>query len=333
MVRTNQSAHNCGIIRSVRGIALLTVILIIGVMSVAVISMSRKNIGVITVVERERTRLNLLTAVESGIAIAHGLLLKDLAENNYDSLLDRWATIGADKGILEIDNHRVEIRIEDLSGRLPLNSIVENAGITSALFQLLKDYNFLIREERQPTQLIDSVADWIDTDDTVRGDGAEKFYYQSLPDPYIPRNGPMILPSEYQHVKAIDRNLDFGNESNDGLSRYLTVFGNDSRININTAPLKIVNALAGGLLNDDLLESFERYRNAQQNIAELRRKDWYRDLPGWPSRVVIDPRLITTRSNAFKIVSRAEKDGIQAKITLYVERTPGRISVNYRKVM
>ncbi len=54
-------------------------------------------------------------------------------------------------------------------------------------------------------EVVDALIDWLDTDDNPRGTGgAEKSYYQSLPIPYAPPNGPMRTPGELRLVKGLD---------------------------------------------------------------------------------------------------------------------------------
>lgn len=332
-VKNNQSANITSLVTSTQGIALLTVILITGLMTLAVLSMSKRTVGFNRVIEKDLARIKLFSQAESGIAVAQALLLSDLDENNFDSLLDQWAAPDIAARLLQGAEEQLSIRIEDLSGRISLNSIATHDAMYQTLYQLLKIGNFAITDQGQAGQIVDSIADWIDADDSTRPEGAEIWYYQSLSRPYEPRNAAMILPSEYQFVKAIDQALISGSDEHDSLSEYLTVYGLEPRININTASLKTVNAMAGGRLNNDILETFDRYRKNPQNMEKLRPKDWYRRLPGWPKTGVIDPRLVKNKSAAFKIESRAQKDGVSASITLYVERSPGTIKVKYRKVM
>ena len=54
-------------------------------------------------------------------------------------------------------------------------------------------------------EVVDALIDWLDTGDNPRGTGgAEKSYYQSLPIPYAPPNGPMRTPGEFRLVKGLD---------------------------------------------------------------------------------------------------------------------------------
>ncbi len=68
------------------------------------------------------------------------------------------------------------------------------------LLDLFLRYHGLTPEER--AVVIDSLADWRDADDLVRLHGAEKEYYQTLDPPYIPRNGAIEEPAEFQLIRG-----------------------------------------------------------------------------------------------------------------------------------
>ena len=54
-------------------------------------------------------------------------------------------------------------------------------------------------------EVVDALVDWLDAGDNPRGTGgAEKSYYQSLPIPYAPPNGPMRTPGELRLVKGLN---------------------------------------------------------------------------------------------------------------------------------
>lgn len=62
----------------------------------------------------------------------------------------------------------------------------------------------LLLEPFMAEDTADSILDWIDTDEDVRPLGAELGYYQSLPHPYEPRNGPMRSITEMELVAGAD---------------------------------------------------------------------------------------------------------------------------------
>lgn len=60
----------------------------------------------------------------------------------------------------------------------------------------------------------DAILDWIDADDTAREAGAELSYYQSLPQPYRPRNGPIRSLDELLLVRGVTAEMLYGVDAN-----------------------------------------------------------------------------------------------------------------------
>ena len=101
----------------------------------------------------------------------------------------------------------VSLRITDENRKLPINVLRPPNGDENqppdqrwvSIFQKFFE-SFKIDPE-----VVDALIDWLDTGDNPRGTGgAEKSYYQSLPIPYAPPNGPMRTPGELRLVKGLD---------------------------------------------------------------------------------------------------------------------------------
>ena len=75
------------------------------------------------------------------------------------------------------------------SGKLDLNKL------NKPLLELFLEYMKIEPDQREV--IIDSLLDWEDSDDLHRINGAELDTYQALDDPYIPRNGKIMDPSEF----------------------------------------------------------------------------------------------------------------------------------------
>ncbi|MCZ6735120.1 MAG: type II secretion system protein GspK [Planctomycetota bacterium] len=90
----------------------------------------------------------------------------------------------------------------DEHSKININSSITNANILLLLTDITPD-------------VVDAILDWIDEDDEVREQGAERDYYLSLEAPYLPRNGPMRTIAELEliagiwpeHVRGEDWNL------------------------------------------------------------------------------------------------------------------------------
>lgn len=80
----------------------------------------------------------------------------------------------------------------------------------------LLDANQLRRlSEDLKDEQIAAILDWRDGDDTGRPGGAEQGYYQSLPFPYLIRNGPLRTIRELLLVRGIDPKAFFGEDVNE----------------------------------------------------------------------------------------------------------------------
>ncbi|RJQ56921.1 MAG: hypothetical protein C4526_00490 [Nitrospiraceae bacterium] len=98
--------------------------------------------------------------------------------------------------------------------------------------------------------IVDSVMDWRDTDNLHMLNGAEDDYYEDLKRPYSSKDGPFDSGEELLLVKGMSPEIFFGSggkgakDGYEGAGKYFTVYGAGS-INIRTAPLIVLEALAG----------------------------------------------------------------------------------------
>jgi general secretion pathway protein K len=103
--------------------------------------------------------------------------------------------------------------------------------------------------------LVGAMVDWIDVDDIPTGaGGAESSYYRGLEKPYTARNGPMETIAELRLIKGFTDEvlLKLGARRVGGMvdpvtNLYLTAVplpqGGGWRVNLNTAPVAILNSL------------------------------------------------------------------------------------------
>lgn len=133
---------------------------------------------------------------------------------------------------------------------------------------------------------VDAILDWLDEDDEAREFGAEAEYYNQLPTPYSPANGPLQTVEELLLVRGVTPNLLFGADVNRngvidadeqqrfgvtadtpgafGWASYLTVHGAEAnrrsdgspRVNVNQDDLEILYEELTDALGDDLFASY-----------------------------------------------------------------------------
>ena len=183
----------------------------------------------------------------------------------------------------------VSLRIMDENRKLPINVLRPPNGDENQQpdQRWVSIFEKFFESFQIDSEVVYALIDWLDTGDNPRGTGgAEKSYYQSLPIPYAPPNGPMRTPGELRLVKGLDSvetlaklfpgatpeavaDLDLGS------NKYLTPFGAEqtqaatqtggqtgtqtggqigtqtgsqaAKVNVNTASPEVLKALIAGM--------------------------------------------------------------------------------------
>jgi len=284
-----------------------------------------------------RTEVDTAAALQKGIKArciarsafdyALAVLVRDSRENAWDTLKDPWADpegLSAASAPM-FESGRFEVAIEDLSGKIPINELVDPEGnYRSACKTVLK--NLLISEavgleSEAAENLLDAIKDWIDADDEITRFGAESAFYETLPDPYRCKNAPLSALEELLLVRGVSKALFYGTNENAGISDYLTVQGD--KININTADRTVLGSLSEQL-EPQMLDDMLAYREEEQN--ELENPDWYHGVPGM-AHVQLAPEMITTASTCFRIHAKGILEDFRAGIHGDVKRTAGDLKV------
>ena len=329
-----------------KGTALLVALAVTAVLVSVALAI---NLEVQRAVDAGRHRLDQATASAAAAGAVHtamAVLAEDKRTSQTDSLAELWAdaekltalaAVGADEGV------RLGLRIEDERARLQINALVDfpqGLQIVPAQQRLwerllsLAPYEDLREADVTPEMIVAAVKDWLDhgDDDAITGlGGAEAPYYASLATPYNCRNGPLLGVEELRLVRGVGERLLDGDGQQPGIGPLLTAYGMsdirgsasayDGRLNINTAPLPLVMALLP-----------EEYEDLAQSIVEFRQQVidddtvdlladplWYRNAPGCQD-LTIEPDLITTVSDHFRIQATAEHNGVRARLTAVVQR-------------
>lgn len=175
---------------------------------------------------------------------------------------------------LPIGDGEVTVRVVDEMGKINLNALVIESGISeqapqggaqlqppqgmtdpqaaNSWIQITQD---LFQRLGIDPLLVGAILDWIDVDDIPTGaGGAESNYYRSLKRPYVARNGPMETIAELRMIRGFTDEvlLKLGARRVGGIvdpatNSYLTALplpqGGGWRINLNTAPPLILSSL------------------------------------------------------------------------------------------
>jgi len=288
-----------------RGFALILTILIIALLLAMTLHFNGAMWAGLYASANLRDGIHLSCIARSGVDCALAVLSEDASSSSSDSLTETWARLKelSMSSVQLFEKGRFQTEIRDLSGKIPVNSLVNadgeyNEPQKELLVRFLSQERFGLEPEAIEN-LIDAVKDWIDPDSEVTRFGAENGYYRSLDPPCACRNGPAHSLSELRLVKGMTDGLFFGGvETGPGISEHLTVYG-DGKININTAEAPVLLALSDDM-DKDMVQEVMAYRLDEDN--DLSAPEWYRNVPGL-GHVTIDPDLIKTSSDTFEVRS------------------------------
>lgn len=177
-------------------------------------------------------------------------------------------------------------------------------------------------------KLAQAILDWRDQDDLPRVNGGEREQYIEAGSPVLPPNRQFSDVNELRYVLGMPA------EVFETMKPYLMVVG-AGRINLNSAPEVVLNALPG--LSEAAVSTFLRQRNAgrmPRNLSELMAMvppDVARSIQAQQARF---NRRSAFATNEVEIVSEVVIPGspVRAEARVIVSRSPTGAAVVWRKV-
>jgi general secretion pathway protein K len=184
----------------------------------------------------------------SGVEYARWVLGNSLLNpmQPYDSLDQPWAVgsgwlgptnapIAEVQNPLTLGHGTVSWKITDLESKFNINSP------EPVLQQVLPQALTLIGvAPGEATPIVNSILDWIDTDDQTRPEGAETRYYEGLKPPYMAKNGPIDDISELLLIRGVTPEIYYGGVLTNYQPNYFSRQRNASGQSANTAPTIMV---------------------------------------------------------------------------------------------
>ena len=245
------------------GVALITALLIVSLATILAVSLV-DHLHYDT--RRTQNILRLDQADLANTLIIDGsrvMLTFDGKLNEYDTILEAGAFDLKMNEFIEtgkpIKGGSAEVHISDLQGCFNLNNVVQQDGInrspeaTTAYTNLLGALDFSnITPPPNIAQLVDSLVDWIDSNQQPGVNGAEFDYYSSLDVPYQTSDSPLASISELNLIQG------YNQEVIDVLKNHVCILplsATPSNININTASSEVIQSyIVNKKHTDDLVE-------------------------------------------------------------------------------
>jgi general secretion pathway protein K len=244
-----------------KGIALITVLLVMALVAVMAVNMTfAQHIDI-------RRTGNLLDG-DQAMVLALGLeewgrqvLIRDVAKGNNDHFGEDWAM-----GLMPTatENGMISGSIVDLQGRINLNNLAVGSPANVEQTALRLERIFDLCEIEGGSALVLALADWLDEDEQIRPGGAEDNEYLLHEPPYLAGNRLLTSPSELLLVEG-------GSPDNYGcLAEHITALPIATPINVNTADAVVIATLSGKISVADAVEIVkDRPENGYVALADF----------------------------------------------------------------
>jgi general secretion pathway protein K len=235
-------------VRERSGVAIVIVLWVVLVLSLLISGFAFTMHVETQVASFARKELKAEMLARSGIEVARMQLILDQqspTDAGFDALNQAWATGVANGNEEMYVNHELgdgvyNVKITDEESKIPINRATD--------LQLKRLLSLLGVDPFDGDVIVDSILDWIDTDDLTRLNGAESDYYQSLSPSYSAKDAPMDRIEELLLVRGVTPELFHGlpvadNEpAQPGLAELCTTMSS-GRVNVNTASAIVLQAL------------------------------------------------------------------------------------------
>jgi len=353
------------IFQSEKGTALVVTLAIVAILIAAALQLGKYTGDSVMGTLKGKDMFQAEQLALSGIELAKLILSEDAAENEVDSVQEAWAD--PDKlfqavSQLELEQDVLTIKITDELSKIQVNALILEFPGNELNPDQLRIWENLLRlrfsddkavDERDPAEIINSMKDWLDSedDDAISGiSGAESDYYLDLDPPYTCTNGPFNYIDELFSVKGISKDL-LKNENLDDpddpdeideeivaveIGDIFTVFGLDSekaenggyrysgKVNINTAGVEVLAALLPegmeGLAYDLVDFRGQKIEEGDVFVYPLD-KGWYKQVIELSEKEQKRfDHVITYSSNIFRVECTAQRNDAIVSLVAFLKR-------------
>ena len=223
-----------------RGVALLFALLVVSLLAMLILGLDADARRELKEAAAFRDGLKATTLARAGVqagraTLRHDALLDAQGGRSYDAFTDLWAMPITAR---PIGDGVVSASIEDERGKLNLNDLAPSMDAKVRADTILRFRRLFALVQLDP-ELVDAIADWVDSDDIPERNGAERSYYESQKPPYQAANMALQTPDELRLVRGMTDAII------QRLERYVTVYPSvpDGWININTADPAVIQVL------------------------------------------------------------------------------------------
>lgn len=285
-----------------KGVALITVMLILALATILAVSMStRQQLDI----HRSANVFNFEQAYQYVLGAeswAKQILKRDIEKNKTDNLNEDWAAVLPP---LPIEGGQMSGQLEDLQARFNINNLVQDGKVQNLYLERFKR---LLRNLELDENMVTPIIDWLDSNEEIGFAGAEDNEYLNLSPAYRTANQAMEDISEILLVKGVDF------DDYEKLRPFISVLKSNVAINVNTASAEVLSSI----VNDVTLED-------ANSIIEDRNKEVYEKLDDFLQHPILRQKNINNEglsvsTNYFQLNSTAQIERISVEYTTILQR-------------
>jgi len=292
--------------RSQRGLAAITAILIVAVAASAATLMLAQQSAMLDQTMLVATRAQADQYARAGLDWARGILIEDArTAGTIDTLDEGWAKPIAG---LPVERAIVAGAIADEQAKFNLNNLLKGTQKSSEDMEIFKR---LLESLALDPGLRDAVLDWIDPDsDLASASGAEDAYYLSLRRPYRAANQLMVQVEELYRVRGFDA------ATVAKLRPHVTALPGRTSVNVNTAGATVLAALLPEV-SKDRIARFIVERRAKPLGTKQEIVQWAKEAPAGAVNDGMD-----VKSAFFSVRIQVAQDEVELATDALVQRLP-----------
>ena len=291
--------------RSQRGLAAVTAILVVAVAASAAMLMLAQQSAMLDQTLLVASRAQADQYARAGLDWARGVLFEDaVAAGGYDSLDEGWAQPIA---ALPVERAVVSGAIADEQGKFNLNNLVAGTQTSKPDVEVFKA---ILASQGLAPELADAVIDWIDPNEDLTGTaGAESAYYLSLKRPYRAANQQMKQVEELYRVRGFDA------ASVRKLRPYVTALPGRTAVNINTASEVVLSALMPTMPPADIAKLVQTRAGKPMKSRDA--------IVAWAKNATVPAAdALDVKSANFMVTIRVAQDDVELASEALVKRLP-----------
>jgi general secretion pathway protein K len=300
-----------------RGVALLMVLMVITTLSALLYPLWQTQRMALVRAQASQAQLQAWAVLISTQDWVKSALKFDAQQSQTDSLQELWAQ---PMPPIPFDGGTIGGWLDDAQGRLNVNRLANPDPVQRA--QVLDQFNRLCQVLTLECSFWSAVADWVDSDDIPSTGGAETATYLSMQPARRAANQPIVAVEELQAVQGVSPII------LQRLTPYLIALPQDFPVNINTAKMPVIMALAPWMTEDQAKLIMTRQQSQPfENITQVSQLLRQNSVQDSDVNLLVNERQLSVATQHFLLHAQADYGGRRWQAGALIKRDGGRTLV------